>query len=145
MGEAGGASTVTQQLAKLIFTLKERDERRQAQQSGTGPTEEQKRLEKMNGIERRLYEKVKENVIALRLEKRYTKNEILTMYLNQFDFLYNAVGISSASKVYFNKKASELSPEEAAILRSEEHTSELQSRPHLVCRLLLEKKKNKQI
>lgn len=116
MGEAGGASTVTQQLAKLIFTLKERDERRQAQQSGTGPTEEQKRLEKMNGIERRLYEKVKENVIALRLEKRYTKNEILTMYLNQFDFLYNAVGISSASKVYFNKKASELSPEEAAIL-----------------------------
>src|SRR5690554_1610568 len=116
MGEAGGASTVTQQLAKLIFTLKERDERRQAQQSGTGPTEEQKRLEKMSGIERRLYEKVKENVIALRLEKRYTKNEILTMYLNQFDFLYNAVGISSASKVYFNKKASELSPEEAAIL-----------------------------
>src|SRR5690554_2321799 len=116
MGEAGGASTITQQLAKLIFTLKERDERRQAQRDDAGPTEEEKRLEKMSKIERRLYEKVKENVIALRLEKRYTKNEILTMYLNQFDFLYNAVGISSASRVYFNKKASELSPEEAAIL-----------------------------
>lgn len=116
MGEAGGASTITQQLAKLIFTLKERDERKQAQQENAGPTAEEQRLEKMSKIERRLYEKVKENVIALRLEKRYTKNEILTMYLNQFDFLYNAVGISSAARVYFNKTAAELSPDEAAIL-----------------------------
>lgn len=116
MGEAGGASTITQQLAKQIYTLKERAERRKAAQENTGPTDEEKRLEKMSGIERRLYEKVKENVIALRLEKRYTKNEILTMYLNQFDFLYNAVGISSASRVYFNKTADELSPEEAAML-----------------------------
>lgn len=116
MGEAGGASTITQQLAKLIFTLKERDERRAAQADGDGPTEEESRVANMSSIERRLYEKVKENVIALRLEKRYTKNEILTMYLNQFDFLQNAVGISSASKVYFNKKASELSRDEAAIL-----------------------------
>lgn len=116
MGEAGGASTITQQLAKLIFTLKERDERRAAQANGDGPTEEEKRIANMSSLERRLYEKVKENVIALRLEKRYTKNEILTMYLNQFDFLENAVGISSASKVYFNKKASELSQDEAAIL-----------------------------
>src|SRR5690554_1088364 len=116
MGEAGGASTITQQLAKLIFTLKERDERKKAQQENAGPTAEEQRLQNMSGIERRLYEKVKENVIALRLEKRYTKNEILTMYLNQFDFLENAVGISSASRVYFNKKASELSPDEAAIL-----------------------------
>ncbi|PKR81849.1 penicillin-binding protein [Brumimicrobium salinarum] len=116
MGEAGGASTITQQLAKLIFTLKERAERKKAQQENAGPTAEEVRLQEMGRIERRLYEKVKENVIALRLEKRYTKKEILTMYLNQFDFLYNAVGISSASKVYFNKKASELSPEEAAIL-----------------------------
>lgn len=116
MGEAGGASTITQQLAKLIFTLKERDERRAAQSDGIGPTEEEQRIAKMNGIERRLYEKVKENVIALRLEKRYTKNEILTMYLNQFDFLQNAVGISSASRVYFNKNAADLSPDEAAIL-----------------------------
>jgi penicillin-binding protein 1A len=116
LGEAGGASTITQQLAKLIFTLKERDERKKAQQENAGPTAEEVRLQNMSGIERRLYEKVKENVIALRLEKRYTKNEILTMYLNQFDFLYNAVGISSASRVYFNKNASELLPEEAAIL-----------------------------
>ncbi|HLW29330.1 MAG TPA: transglycosylase domain-containing protein [Brumimicrobium sp.] len=116
MGESGGASTITQQLAKQIYTLKERDERRKAQQEGTGPTEEEQRLQNMSSIERRLYEKVKENVIALRIERRYTKNEILTMYLNQFDFLNNAVGISSASKVYFNKKASELSPDEAAIL-----------------------------
>ncbi len=116
MGEAGGASTITQQLAKLIFTLKERDERRAAQQEGLGKTEEEVRIEKMNGIERRLYEKVKENVIALRLEKRYTKKEIITMYLNQFDFLENAVGISSAARVYFNKEASDLSPDEAAIL-----------------------------
>src|SRR5690554_4273495 len=76
MGEAGGASTVNQQLTKLIFTLKERDERRQAQQSGAGPTEEQKRIEKMSGIERRLYEKVKENVIALRLEKRSEERRV---------------------------------------------------------------------
>ncbi|PWH85688.1 transglycosylase domain-containing protein [Brumimicrobium oceani] len=116
MGEAGGASTISQQLAKLIFTLKERDERRAAQQEGLGKTDEEQRVEKMSGIERRLYEKVKENVIALRLERRYTKKEIITMYLNQFDFLENAVGISSASRVYFNKKASELSKDEAAIL-----------------------------
>ncbi|WP_107037346.1 transglycosylase domain-containing protein [Brumimicrobium mesophilum] len=116
MGEAGGASTITQQLAKLIFTLKERDERRASRADGDGPSDEEKRIANMNGIERRLYEKVKENVIALRLEKRYTKNEILTMYLNQFDFLQNAVGISSAARVYFNKSASDLSREEAAIL-----------------------------
>jgi penicillin-binding protein 1A len=116
MGEAGGASTITQQLAKLIFTLKERDERREAKADGVGQTEEEQRIAKMSGIERRLYEKVKENVIALRIERRYTKNEILTMYLNQFDFLENAVGISSASRVYFNKTAAELSQDEAAIL-----------------------------
>lgn len=116
MGSAGGASTISQQLAKLIFTLKERDERNKARQEGESLTDEEKRLESMNKIERRVYEKVKENVIALRLEKKYTKKEIITMYLNQFDFLYNAVGISSASRVYFDKKASELNPEEAAML-----------------------------
>lgn len=115
-GKAGGASTISQQLAKLIFTLKEREDRSSAEQENSGPTEEEVRKQKMNKIERRLYEKVKENVIALRLERRYTKGEIITMYLNQFDFLYNAVGISSASRVYFNKEASELTPDEAAIL-----------------------------
>ncbi|RFC54083.1 transglycosylase domain-containing protein [Brumimicrobium aurantiacum] len=116
MGEAGGASTVTQQLAKLIFTFKEREEKRAARAQGLGQTEEEERISRMSGIERRLYEKVKENVIALRLEQRYTKKEILTMYLNQFDFLQNAVGISSAAKVYFNKTAADLNKEEAAIL-----------------------------
>ncbi len=116
MGESGGASTITQQLAKLIFTLKERAERREARQENSGQTKEEKKVEQMGSFERRLYEKVQENVIALRLERKYTKNEILTMYLNQFDFLYNAVGISSASKVYFNKKPADLSPDEAAML-----------------------------
>ena len=116
MGESGGASTITQQLAKLIFTLKERDERREAKLDKLEPSKEEKKIESMGRFERRLYEKVQENVIALRLEKRYTKNEIITMYLNQFDFLYNAVGISSASKVYFNKLPEELAPDEAAML-----------------------------
>lgn len=116
MGESGGASTLTQQLAKLIFTLKERDERKEARQEKAGETREEKKVEQMGRFERRLYEKVQENVIALRLERRYTKNEILTMYLNQFDFLYNAVGISSASRVYYNKKPAELTPDEAAML-----------------------------
>ncbi|MEX2484703.1 MAG: transglycosylase domain-containing protein [Brumimicrobium sp.] len=118
MGEAGGASTITQQLAKLIFTLKEREDKRNAQLEGGGDakTEEEKTVEKMGGLERRVYEKIKENIIALRLEKRYTKQEIITMYLNQFDFLYSAVGISSAARVYFNKKPIELKAEEAAML-----------------------------
>ena len=118
MGGAGGASTITQQLAKLIFTLQEREDKRMAKLEGIEleTTEEEKNLKKMSGIERRVYEKVKENVIALRLERRYTKKEIITMYLNQFDFLYNAVGIASASRVYFNKAPIELNPEEAAIL-----------------------------
>lgn len=116
MGESGGASTLTQQLAKLIFTLKERDERRDAREEKERETKQEEKVEQMGHFERRLYEKVQENVIALRLERRYTKNEIITMYLNQFDFLYNAVGISSASKVYFNKKPADLSPDEAAML-----------------------------
>jgi penicillin-binding protein 1A len=63
-----------------------------------------------------LNEKARENIIATRLEKRFTKEEIITMYLNQFDFLYNAVGISNAAKVYFNKRPAELKKEEAAML-----------------------------
>jgi penicillin-binding protein 1A len=116
LGEAGGASTVTQQFAKQIYTLKERDEKRKARLKGEGPTDEEKRMESMSSLERRFYEKIKENIIALRIERRYTKREIITMYLNQFDFLYSAVGISSASRVYYNKKANELGPEEAAML-----------------------------
>lgn len=116
MGGAGGASTITQQLAKLIFTLAQRDAKRNAELQGDGKTDEEKATEKMSRLEKRLYEKVQENIIALRLEKRYTKREIIVMYLNQFDFVKSAVGISSASRVYFNKQAIDLNPEEAAML-----------------------------
>ena len=55
-------------------------------------------------IQKRLDEKIKENIIAVRLEARYTKEEIITMYLNQFDFLYNAVGIAKCSKGLLQQK-----------------------------------------
>ena len=64
----------------------------------------------------RVLQKLKEWVISVQLEKRYTKNEILTMYLNRFDWVNNAVGIESASKVYFNKDPIDLEIEEAAML-----------------------------
>lgn len=110
MGKGGGASTITQQLAKLVFTLEERN--RKAALKAQGKPIPNERSGKM----KRLSEKVKENIIAVRLEERYTKEEIITMYLNQFDFLYNAVGIENAAKVYFNKKPIDLSKEEAAML-----------------------------
>lgn len=94
MGKGGGASTITQQLAKLLFT----------KESGT-----------KNKIKRAL-QKVKEWVIAVRLEQQYTKEEIMTMYLNKFDFLYNALGIQSASRIYFSKEPIDLKIEEAATL-----------------------------
>jgi len=89
---SGGASTITQQLAKMLFTEK--------------PS---------TGIER-VMQKFKEWVIAIRLEKQYTKDEILTMYLNRFDWVNNAVGIKSAAQVYFNKKPEDLITEESAML-----------------------------
>ncbi len=91
-GREGGASTITQQLAKILFHKKP--------QSKIG----------------RLIQKVKEWVIALRLEKNYTKKEILTMYLNQADFGHNIYGINSASKIYFNKPPKDLNVPEAAML-----------------------------
>ena len=110
MGKGGGASTITQQLAKLIFTLEERSKRAALKAQGK-PVPAQR-----SGKMKRLNEKVKENIIAVRLEERYTKEEIITMYLNQFDFLYNAVGIENAAKVYFNKKPIDLNQQEAAML-----------------------------
>lgn len=93
MGQsAGGGSTITQQLAKLLFT----------------PTAKTKW--------ERVYQKLTEWVIATKLEKYYTKDEIITMYFNKFDFLNNAVGIKSASQIYFNKAPNELKVEEAALL-----------------------------
>ncbi len=89
---AGGGSTITQQLAKQFFS----------------PTAG-------NTLER-LFQKPIEWVIAVQLEKYYTKEEIITMYLNKFDFLNNAVGIKTAASTYFSKDPSELNIEEAATL-----------------------------
>ncbi len=90
---AGGGSTITQQLAKLLFP----------------------RTEFSNPIEI-VARKFKEWVIAVKLERSYTKREIITMYLNQVDFLNLAVGIKSASKIYFNVSPKELNTEQAAML-----------------------------
>ncbi len=113
LGRSGGASTISQQLAKLLFTLQQRQREEIARANG------ESLLSNRGGIIgkfRRLNEKARENIIATRLESRYTKEEIITMYLNQFDFLYNAVGIENAAKVYFNKRPRELKKEEAAML-----------------------------
>lgn len=110
MGSAGGGSTITQQLAKLLFTLQERERIAQLRAEGKDVPDAG------SGLTKRLMEKVKENIIAVRLEEKYTKEEIITMYLNQFDFLYNAVGIENAAKVYFNKKPKDLTKSEAAML-----------------------------
>ena len=89
---AGGGSTITQQLAKQLYTP---------------PS---------NGLLSRMVQKPVEWMIAIKLERFYSKEEIIKMYLNQFDFLYNAVGIKSAAKVYFNKDAKDLDIAEAALL-----------------------------
>lgn len=96
LGKRGGGSTITQQLAKNLL-----EQGRDGRSIGNLP--------------KRIIEKVKEYIVALRLEKSYTKSEIVTMYLNQFDFVYGAVGIQSASGIYFNKDVSELNIEEAAV------------------------------
>ncbi len=114
VGGAGGASTISQQLAKLLFTLQQRDREKLAQ--ATGEAVEGSDLGYIGRKLKRINEKARENIIAIRLEKLYTKEEIITMYLNQFDFLYNAVGIENAAKVYFNKKPKDLTKEEAAML-----------------------------
>lgn len=108
LGSKGGASTISQQLAKLLFTLQKREKEKDARLAGEAIPSK--------GKLGRLNEKAQENIIAVRLEKRFTKEEIITMYLNQFDFLYNAVGIENAAKVYFNKTPNELTKSEAACL-----------------------------
>ena len=92
MGRAGGGSTITQQLAKQLWSPR------------------------ANNIFERALQKPIEWVIATKLERLYSKEEILTMYLNQFDFLYNAVGIKSAAQVYFSTTPDQLTIEEAAML-----------------------------
>ena len=93
LGTRGGASTITQQLSKLLFT----------EQVSNNPFA-------------RILQKVKEWIIATRLERQYTKEEIITMYFNKYDFVYQAVGIRSASKIYFGKEAKDLNIEESAVL-----------------------------
>ena len=88
----GGGSTITQQLAKLLYS-----------------PHAESTLE-------RLFQKPIEWVIAVKLEKFYTKEEILVLYLNQFDFLYNAVGIKSAAYTYFGKDPKDLTLTESALL-----------------------------
>ena len=114
VGGAGGASTITQQLAKQLFTIKSREEREEMLARGE---EESKPLFGSIGRKaNRLIEKVRENIISTRIEETFTKEEIITMYLNQFDFLYNAVGITNACKIYFNKTPKTVSKDEAAML-----------------------------
>lgn len=92
LGTDGGASTITQQLAKNLF-------------HGEGS----------RFFLWRIPQKAKEWIIATRLERQYTKEEIIAMYLNTVDFVNNAVGIRSASKVYFGKEPKDLTVEEAAV------------------------------
>ena len=89
---AGGGSTITQQLAKQLYSPK------------------------ADNILERALQKPIEWVIAVKLERLYTKEEIINMYLNKFDFCYNAVGIRSAAHIYFDKLPKDLNIEEAAML-----------------------------
>ena len=92
LGRAGGGSTLTQQLAKQLWSPR------------------------ANNIIERAMQKPIEWIIATKLERLYSKDEIILMYLNQFDFLYNAVGIQSASQVYFSTTPANLKIEESAML-----------------------------
>ncbi|HAQ19917.1 MAG TPA: penicillin-binding protein [Prolixibacteraceae bacterium] len=91
--KSGGGSTISQQLAKMLFPRDNLDNKLQL-----------------------IFRKFKEWVIAVKLEKSYTKEEILTMYLNKYDFLNLAVGIKTAAKVYFNTTPDSLRLEQAAML-----------------------------
>jgi penicillin-binding protein 1A len=93
LGKRGGASTITQQLARQIFVG----------------------VRSRNKI-KTVLQKAQEWVIAIQLEQRYTKKEILAMYLNKYDFGYQADGVQSAAKIFFNKTPQTLSIEESATL-----------------------------
>ena len=93
LGKRGGASTISQQLARQLFV-------------GV----------RSKNIFEALSQKFKEYVIAVRLERQYTKHEIISMYLNIYDFGYNGDGIESASNIYFDKELDSLNLEESAML-----------------------------
>lgn len=90
---SGGASTISQQLAKLLFTGK-----------------------RASNKFVRVIQKLKEWIIASRLERKYTKNEIIALYLNKYDFINGAQGIKLAAEIYFNKPQDSLELQEAAML-----------------------------
>ncbi len=92
LGKKGGASTLTQQLSKMLFT------------------------DRSTNFIKRTFQKFQEWIIAARLERQYTKDEIIAMYLNRFDWINQAVGINSAARVYFNTTPDSLRVEEAALL-----------------------------
>ncbi|MFZ1705747.1 MAG: transglycosylase domain-containing protein [Saprospiraceae bacterium] len=96
---AGGGSTISQQLAKLLF--------KRPDLSSKG---------KISRFAHLVIIKLKEWIIAVRLERNYTKEEIMAMYLNQFEFINGAHGIFSAAQIYFGKNQSELEIHEAATL-----------------------------
>jgi penicillin-binding protein 1A len=93
LGTSGGASTLTQQLAKQLF-------------HGEGS----------KFLPFRIIQKAKEWIIAIRLERQYTKNEIIAMYCNVYDFGNNSVGVNSAAKTYFSKAPKDLTITESAVL-----------------------------
>ena len=108
MGKDGGGSTITQQLAKQLFT-------------GEGSRD----------FTERVFQKVKEYIIAVRLERHYTKDEIIAQYLNIYDFNNNADGIRSAARIYFGKEPIDLDINESAILVGMLKNSSLYNpRPH---------------
>ncbi len=93
LGQRGGASTISQQLARQLFV-------------GV----------RSKNLFQAVTQKIKEWVIATRLERSYTKQEIIAMYMNIYDFGYNADGIRSASRIYFGKEPTNLKIEESAVL-----------------------------
>jgi penicillin-binding protein 1A len=92
LGKKGGASTITQQLSKMLFH------------------------ERAQGSVARIRQKTQEWIISAKLEREYTKDEIIAMYLNRFDWINQAVGINSAARVYFNTTPDSLKLHEAAML-----------------------------
>jgi penicillin-binding protein 1A len=96
---AGGGSTISQQLAKMLYS--------------------DRNIEHMSGVRKAMalgYRKFREWITAVKLERSYTKEEIIAMYLNQFNFVNNAYGIQSAADIYFSKKPKDLNIEESAML-----------------------------
>jgi len=112
LGERGGASTITQQLARQLFVGVRSRNKKEA-----------------------IIQKIKEWVLSIQLERRYTKEEIIAMYLNIYDFGYNADGVRSAAKIFFDSNPENLTIEQSATLVGMLQNSSLYNpirRPELV-------------